>query len=37
MKMQDWLFEEGLTNVRVPASQFIDQSFLQEAEGLLGR
>jgi hypothetical protein len=36
MKMQDWLFEEGPINVCVPASQFIDQSFLQEAEGLLG-
>lgn len=24
-------------NMRVPASQFIDQSFLQEAEGLMGR
>lgn len=37
MKLQDWLFEEGFINVRVPASQFIDQSFLQEAEALLAR
>lgn len=35
--MEDWFFEEGLIDVRVPASQFIDRSFLQEAEGLLGR
>jgi len=35
MRMQDWMYEEGLINVRVPAQQFIDHSFLQEAEGLI--
>ena len=36
MRMQDWMFAEGLINVRVPAQQFIDNSFLQEAEALIG-
>jgi NitT/TauT family transport system substrate-binding protein len=37
MKMQDWLFEEGFIDVRVPASQFIDHTFLEDAETLIGR
>jgi NitT/TauT family transport system substrate-binding protein len=36
MRMQDWMYGEGLINVRVPAQQFIDNSFLQDAEALLG-